>query len=88
MLNCAVSGDILKKDFRLMTFWKMQRCSTGTARDEASSYLTKEFLRSVSAGIGSQKGALRSLVREQAQAVKDANPCILPVPLSALAFPA
>jgi hypothetical protein len=29
----------------------------------ASSYLTKGFLRLVSAGIGSQKGVLRSLVR-------------------------
>jgi hypothetical protein len=29
------------------------------------SYLTKGFLRSVSAGIGSQKGVLRSLVRSK-----------------------
>jgi hypothetical protein len=37
--------------------------------------LTKGFSPSVSAGIGSQKGVLRSLVR-QALAVKDANPRI------------
>jgi hypothetical protein len=47
--------------------------STGTARHEASSFLTKGFLRSVSAGIGSQKGVLRSLVRSK-QPVKDADP--------------
>jgi hypothetical protein len=58
--KCAVSSDILKKDFRPMTFGS----STGTARDEASSYLTKGFLRSVSAGIGSQKGVLRFLGEE------------------------
>jgi hypothetical protein len=33
------------------------------SKSKASSYLTKGFLRSVSAGIGSQKGVLRSLVR-------------------------
>ena len=38
------------------------------------SILTKEFLRSVSVGIGSQKGVLRSLVGEDVLAVKDANP--------------
>jgi hypothetical protein len=37
------------------------------------SILTKGFSQSVSVGIGSQKGVLRSLVR-QALAVKDANP--------------
>jgi hypothetical protein len=51
----------------------MQRCSTGTARDD---YLAKGFLRSVSAGIGSQKGVLRYLGEEHALAVKDANPRI------------
>jgi len=39
-------------------------------------FLTKAFSSSVSVGIGSQKGVLRSLVRELALAVKDANPRI------------
>jgi len=73
MLNCAVSGDILKKDYRLMTFGRCKGVPQGQQLT-ASSYLTKGFLRSVSAGIGSQKGVLRSLVGEQALAVKDANP--------------
>jgi len=44
--------------------------------NEALSYLTKGFSRSVSAGIDLQKGVLRSLVRKQALAVKDADPRI------------
>jgi hypothetical protein len=50
--------------------WKFHRDSKG----RGLSCLTKGFLRSVSAGIGSQKGVLRSLVRKEALAVKDANP--------------
>jgi hypothetical protein len=38
--------------------------STGQ-QEQGLSYLTKGFLRSVSAGIGSQKGVLRSLVRSK-----------------------
>ena len=39
-------------------------------------FLAKAFSWSLSVGIGSQKGVLRSLVRELALAVKDANPRI------------
>ena len=52
-----------------------KRCSTG-ARGKGLSYLHKGFSQSVSAGIGLQKGVLRSLARKQALAVKDANPRI------------
>jgi hypothetical protein len=44
-----------------MTFGR----STETARGETSSYLTKGFSRSVSAGIDLKKGVLRSLVRSK-----------------------
>jgi hypothetical protein len=52
----------------------MQRCSTGTARDEASSYLTKE-----ASTVGERGHRLTGrcppfLGEEQALAVKDANP--------------
>ena len=62
--------DILKKDFRLMT----QRCSTGTSRDEALSYLTKGFLRSVERGHRLTERRPPFLGEEQTLAVKDANP--------------
>jgi hypothetical protein len=71
MLNCAVSGDILKKDFRLMTFGS----STGTAR--ARLELPHQGVSSV----GERGHRLTErrppfLGEEQALAVKDANPRI------------
>jgi hypothetical protein len=75
MLNCAVSGDILKKDFRLMTFG---RCKVFQRDIKGRGF---ELPHQGVSSVGERGHRLTErrppfLGGEQALAVKDANPRI------------
>jgi hypothetical protein len=73
MLNCAVSGDIIKKNFRLMTFGRCKSVPQGHQGTRLLSYLTKGFLSVGERGHRLTEWRPPFLGEEQVLAVKDAD---------------